>query len=261
MASLLIFLSAGLFLSGGKPVTARTETRTRPSQVLSPVLIMSAFPLLTGGFIATGVDPATVISILIGAVVITWRIQRLHNARATQQQAATLGNFLGLCISTLRAGAPMTEAMDHALAGTPPAGGITDTLQTAARRARSGGSGQAVLIDAPIADLQRLGTLWETSEKHGIPLVRLLEQMRTRIDARQRHRQATSAQLQGPQATAVILALLPLAGILMGTVMGADPLGFLTGGGLGGLLLVVGVSLVAGGFVMTQKILEGANPS
>jgi tight adherence protein B len=47
----------------------------------------------------------------------------------------------------------------------------------------------------------------------------------------------------------------------MGTVMGADPIGFLTGGGIGGVLLVIGVGLVAAGFAMTQKILEGANPS
>lgn len=82
-----------------------------------------------------------------------------------------------------------------------------------------------------------------------------------RIDARDRHRAATAAQLQGAQATAVILALLPVAGIAMGTVMGADPIGFLTGGGIGGVLLVIGVGLVAAGFAMTQKILEGANPS
>ena len=47
----------------------------------------------------------------------------------------------------------------------------------------------------------------------------------------------------------------------MGTAMGADPVGLLTGGGIGGVLLVVGVAFGASGFIMTQKILEGASPS
>ncbi len=261
MVPALVCLAAAILLVGSKPAGRRRAASKHPKQTLSPALIMGAFPLLSGGFIATGVDLATVVAIIIAGVTITWRVRRSRALRITEKQAGTVGSFLGLCTGTLRAGAPMTQAMDHALRSLPPTPGITEVLQTAARRARSGGSGQAVLIDAPVTDLQRLGTLWEASEKHGIPLVRLLEQMRMRIDARDRHRTATAAQLQGAQATAVILALLPVAGIAMGTVMGADPIGFLTGGGIGGVLLVIGVGLVAAGFAMTQKILERANPS
>lgn len=260
MVPALICLAAAILLPATKPAGAREILGKAPGEELSPALIMGTFPLVSGGLIAIGADPATMLALIIGGVSITWRIRRTHTLRTTQKQAGALGSFLGLCTGTLRAGAPMSDAMDHALRSLPATTGITEILQTAARRARSGGSGQAVLIDAPLSDLQRLGTLWEASEKHGIPLSRLLEQMRLRIDARQRHRLATAAQLQGAQATAVILALLPVAGIAMGTVMGADPIGFLTGGGIGGVLLVIGVGLVAGGFVMTQKILEGANP-
>lgn len=260
MVPALVALASGILLLGGRPVVARVATRTQAHQTLPPALVMGAFPVLTGAFIATGIDPATVIAVLIAATVLAWRLRRTHLLGSMRRQVDALGDFLGLCTSTLRAGAPMAQAMDHALSSVPPTPGITEALQTAARRARSGGSGQAVLIDTDSTDLQRLGTLWEASEKHGIPLVRLLEQMQRRIDSKKRHQAAAAAQLQGPQATAVILALLPLAGIAMGTVMGADPLGFLTRGGLGGVLLVTGVALVAAGFVMTQKILEGANP-
>lgn len=47
----------------------------------------------------------------------------------------------------------------------------------------------------------------------------------------------------------------------MGTAMGANPLGLLTGGGIGGFLLVIGVGLDAAGFVLTHKILQSASPS
>lgn len=261
MAPALVLLALALLIAGTGPAGGRGVVRQQRGESLPPVVIMAAFPVLTGMFIASGIDAASVIALLIGGAVVAWRVRRTHALKTGRKQAGVLASFLGLCTGNLRAGAPMAEAMDYALANVSPVGGVTEVLGTAARRARFGSGGPAVLIDAQATDLRRLGTLWEVSEKQGIPLVRLLEQMRIRIDARERHRKATSAQLQGPQATAVILALLPLAGILMGTAMGADPIGFLTGGGLGGVLLVTGVSLVAGGFVMTQKILEGANPT
>ena len=69
---------------------------------------------------------------------------------------------------------------------------------------------------------------------------------------------ATRAALAGPQTTAVVLALLPLAGVLMGTAMGANPVAFLAGGGLGGVLLTVGTALVCAGVVVSQRIIQGA---
>lgn len=261
MVSVLIFLALAVVSSGAGPVSGRGIDGHQRGQPLPPATVVAAFPVLTGVFIAMGSDPASVIAVLIVSSVIVWRIRRTHELRAERMQALGLAGFLGLCTGNLRAGAPMVDAMDYALANISLAGGAAEALRTSARRARFGGGGAAVLIDAQSADLQRLGTLWDVSEKHGVPLVTLLDQMRTRIDAGERHRRATAAQLQGPQATAVILALLPLAGVLMGTAMGADPIGLLTGGGLGGVLLVSGVLLVAAGFVMTQKILEGATPS
>ena len=79
-----------------------------------------------------------------------------------------------------------------------------------------------------------------------------------RLDASRRHQQSTAASLQGPQATATVLACLPIAGIAMGGAMGANSLGFLLGGGLGGILLVVGVALACGGFAWSRVIIRKA---
>ena len=55
------------------------------------------------------------------------------------------------------------------------------------------------------------------------------------------------AGLAGARATAAVLAGLPLLGVGLGQLIGADPLGFLLSGGLGGWLLFVGVTLACCG--------------
>lgn len=56
----------------------------------------------------------------------------------------------------------------------------------------------------------------------------------------------------------MILAVLPAAGLLLGSAMGANPIDFLLHTGLGGILLVMGVGLTCGGFVWSRKIIEAA---
>lgn len=248
--------SPGPLASGPRARGEKLQPQRRASW-----LIVLLFPMATVAFVVIGVDAATMIALFMVLFVVVWRIKAQQKRTTATKQATALAGFLGLCAGNLRAGAPMVEAMDHALANTPAEKTLKEALGSAARRARSGGGGHAVLAEAEIPDLKRLGTLWSTSEKHGIPLVTLIEQMRQRIDARERHHAATRAALQGPQATAVILSLLPVAGVLMGTAMGADPVAVLTGGGLGGVMLVVGVGLGVAGFIITQKILENASPS
>lgn len=149
-------------------------------------------------------------------------------------------------------------AVDQLDTHAPPE--LREVLRTTTGHIRHGGSGARVLLDAAPAlpELGDVGALWSLADRHGIPLAPLMEQAQARLDARARHRAATAASLQGPQATAVVLTLLPVAGVGMGTAMGADPLGFLFGGGLGGILLVVGTGLAGAGFLWSRRIITGA---
>lgn len=258
MVYALGLLSMAVLISGSTGPGARTRPPT-PGKGVHLLALIALFCLATVLFIV--VDAYTMIAGIIIATTLFWYLRQTHVAAQRTKQSLQLASFLSLCAGNLRAGVTMVDAMDYALDNTTPDKFLSPTLQTAARQARSGGSGPRVLIDASLPDLQRLGHLWETSERHGIPLVALIDQMRSRISSKQRHGESTRAALQGPQATAVILTVLPLAGLLMGTAMGANPLGLLTGGGLGGFLLVIGVGLDAAGFVVTHKILQSASPS
>ena len=91
-----------------------------------------------------------------------------------------------------------------------------------------------------------------------MPIAGLLAAARDEIDTSLRHRAATDAALAGPKTTAVVLAALPLAGIAMGGAMGAHPVAFLTGPGIGGVLLVVGSALVCAGVIASGEIIRRA---
>jgi tight adherence protein B len=62
------------------------------------------------------------------------------------------------------------------------------------------------------------------------------------------------AQLAGPRATARMLATLPLIGLAMGMLMGADPLQWLLGTAPGLLCLLGGALLTVAGMAWTGRI-------
>ena len=64
-------------------------------------------------------------------------------------------------------------------------------------------------------------------------------------------------QLAGPRATARTLATLPLIGLLLGVLMGADPIGWLLGSALGLGCLAGGAVLTGLGILWTSRIAAG----
>jgi tight adherence protein B len=232
--------------------------RTRSRSLLPFALGAGATVLLLPGSLSV------VFTALLIAGTTGWAVHDVRTRRRTHHREVVTAAFLGHLTGELRAGGAVSAAMEHATANlpenTPPE--LRSVLQQVCGHIRRGVSGAHILADnaGTTPELAGLGTLWSLAERHGLPLAPLVEQAQLRIDTRLRHRTSTAATLQGPQATAVILSLLPLAGIAMGTAMGADPLGLLLGGGSGGLLLAVGTSLVAAGFVWSRHIIRRAAP-
>jgi tight adherence protein B len=101
---------------------------------------------------------------------------------------------------------------------------------------------------------------WSLAERHGIPLAELLGQAHEDIRWRVRFAAGVRAELAGPRATAAVLTALPLLGIGLGQLVGADPVGVLRSGVLGQVLLVAGVALVAAGHAWSERILSSAVP-
>lgn len=201
------------------------------------------------------------LAIIIVGVCATWYIRDVLAAGSRRRGQRAVAAFLSVTTADLRAGATLAGAWSRGVEMLPDTAPphIRQPLAAASVLARRGGSIHSALADAD-PELKSLGELARLSEQHGIALAGLLEQAANRLDTLRRHTQETAASLQGPQATALVLTCLPLAGIGMGSAMGADPLGFLLGGGLGGVLLVVGTALSCGGFAWSRLIIRKAAP-
>ncbi|WIM71171.1 type II secretion system F family protein [Corynebacterium suedekumii] len=248
-----------LLLAAACVVTAAPSPRTR---LLPPAAMQWTrwlIPFSVGAgltvFLLLG-RLSVAVATLTAGLTLVWTVRDTRQRARTRRREAATVTFLGHLIGELQAGSPTGQALTRAVAEIPDSAPpeLSRTLRLLAADPR------AIRDDPGPPELATLRSLWELADRRGLPLVPLMQQARAGIDARVRHRGATTATLQGPQATAVILTLLPVAGVGMGTAMGADPLGFLFGGGLGGILLVAGVGLASAGFAWSRHIITKAAP-
>ncbi|MFH0412947.1 type II secretion system F family protein [Corynebacterium sp. L4756] len=260
----LLILTLGILLPS-KPSATRIAGSYKPesgrfSRGIPPWAILAAVFIAVFLFMVIGR-----ITVVIAALIIVITIA--HHVSSARQRSSQLhaedavAKLLGTMTADLRAGssvpAALTRGADDLATSTSAPSVLKTAVATAAVLAHRGGSISTVLKKSH-PQLKALGALCSLSERHGIPLSDVFDQAHNQIDSRKRHRSATAASLQGPQATAIVLALLPFAGIFMGTIMGANPAGFLLGGGLGGMLLVIGVGLVCAGFTWSRKLISNA---
>jgi len=108
------------------------------------------------------------------------------------------------------------------------------------------------------AGLHRLAMCWQVSERSGSSLAPAVARLTATLRDEEQVRREVAAQLAGPRATAVLLALLPLFGLSMGSALGADPLAVLLGTPIGRGCLAVGVLLEAIGLLWTARITRRA---
>lgn len=243
------FRAAGLW-------PAATPGRVRRAWAAGPALAGAVLGLLVAG-------PGGAFA---GALV-AWTVRRRHRAsRAVAAAARTtdqLGAAVGRITDELRAGSHPAAALDGVASDGPDAHGL---LAPAAAAARLGDGVPPALRRAATgrpevaADLERLAAAWALADQHGIPLADLLGGTCTDIRWRARFGNTVRAQLAGPRATAAVLTALPVLGLGLGQLIGADPIEVLRSGLLGQTLLVLGVVLAAAGTAWTDQILRAAVP-
>ena len=152
----------------------------------------------------------------------------------------------------LRAGQPPSAALLIS-AGTPPV-----WPSTLAALRLDGDIPEALRVDAQVHPVLRsLAACWEVGSASGSGLAAAVQRLAEASRAAEEVRGELDVQLAGPRATARTLATLPLIGLLLGVLMGADPVGWLLGSALGVGCLAGGALLTGLGILWTSRIAAG----
>ncbi|WKD56726.1 Bacterial type II secretion system protein F domain protein [Corynebacterium capitovis DSM 44611] len=254
----LLWLAGAALISPIPPSRRLGGRYPRSRRALIPTLGGAVAAVALASIVA---DRATVV--ISGCIVAATVIRTLSRRRQVKQRTRSrefIAGFLGHLVSHLQAGSSLFDATaasaERLPTDTPP--GLIREIRRAVAAAQSGGAPEHALTSADTPELREVGALWALATSRGLPIAELLRGSRDRIDHELRHHAATEAALAGPKTTAVVLSALPLAGIAMGTAMGAHPLRILFGGGVGGILLLVGTILVCAGYLACAYIIEGA---
>ena len=194
----------------------------------------------------------------IAALTAEARRRRRCRQRHRAAEAAALEGALDILVGELRIGAHPVAAFDAAAAEVD--GAVAASLRTVAARARMGADVAAGLRSVAVrsalpAHWQRLALCWQLAQSHGLAIATLMHTAQRDIVARERFSAQVTAGMAGARTTATVLAALPLLGVGLGELIGAQPLRFLFSGGQ--WLLVAGVTLTCLGLAWSDRITGG----
>lgn len=171
------------------------------------------------------------------------RAGREHRERMRDIQALTA------LATELRAGHPLDVALRHA-------GGVPCVWPTAISAARFGTDiAGALRVDArsrPV--LLPLAACWQVGSVSGAGLARTVEELARSGRASEDTRAQLDAHLASARASMRVLASLPVLGIAMGTLLGAAPIPWFTGTGIGRITLACGLALTVLGICWSRRI-------
>lgn len=249
--------------AGGVLVADADRSLRRLGTSVSPESRQPPAPPLPRAVPAAAVGVAGVVllgSVLLGlaavvaAATVIRAVRRRSRRRAADAASESVAELLAGFAAELRAGARPDEGLRAAAVAVPRLpdllGRATDPVPVLV--AAAGDPGAAALAD--------LATAWRVAETTGAGLAAVSTRLAESARADLAVRRAVAAELAGPRATATLLAGLPAAGVLLGTALGADPLGFLLGRTTGRACLLAGVLLVAAGTAWTDSVAARAEP-
>lgn len=261
-------VGAGLRLQAVLPEARRPVGLPR-----SRLLLVLVLPVVLATAALVGVVPGLLLGGAGGAAVRLMRSRRAAALRRDERARAV--EACGVLAGELRAGRGPAEALAAAAElATGPSG---RALAAAAASARLGGDVAGALrptssgAGAPAAGtpadsavarlLDALAVCWTVCAASGSGLAAAVERLEGGLRAEQDQRRAVEAELAGPRATALLLAGLPCAGLLLASGLGADPLHVLLETPVGLVCLTGGLLLDGVGLWWTGRLVARAGGS
>ncbi len=184
---------------------------------------------------------------------------------ATRRSARTHDRDLSAALRLLRAELDVGSSGHSALlAAAATAGVYRPAFEACAQAARDGDDVVAAISTSGTAtprELLLVAQTWQLADSLGVPIADVLARVDNDVAARRTQARVVASALAGPRSSAVLLAGLPVLGILLGTAMRAHPLRVLFDSVGGQLLLCAGVLLDAAGVLWTNRLITSAERS
>ncbi|MHB1065916.1 MAG: type II secretion system F family protein [Candidatus Nanopelagicales bacterium] len=176
------------------------------------------------------------------------RVGPAARRRSARDRARTV-QAIGALAAELASGQPPAPAL-AAAAGEPA------VWPAALAAAASGRDVAAALREDSAArpPLAHLAACWEVAATSGTGLAVAVERLAAATRAAEEVRVELEGQLAGPRSTARMLGLLPVVGLGLGTMLGADAVGWLLGTPAGWASLGTGIGLTVLGQAWTGRI-------
>jgi tight adherence protein B len=255
LAVLLAALGAALAVTS--PRRPDPRVRRRPPWTRHP-----GAGLVVGLLAAVAAAPALVDGLRLlltlvlvgGAAAVLVLVRRARVARAAERRRARVVDVCEALAGELRAGQPVVAAVEHAVQVWPElepvavAARLGADVPAALRRlaARSGAEG-----------LRNVASAWQVSQSSGGGLATALSQVADSARERAATRQLVRGELASAQATARLVALLPLVSLAMSAGIGGDPWHFLLATPLGVACLAAGGACAFAGLLWIDRIAAG----
>lgn len=254
-----LFLAAALLVIPPHP---------RRRLLLGPARNIPAVPVAVAGtalgliLALTTSPPLTVAAMSVVALAASRRRASLRR-RQRRQEGEAMTVVLETVVGELRVGAHPLQAFG--IAAVEVSGSVGAALRAITARVELGADIDygltAVAAESAVPFYwDRIAVCWRLASDHGLAMATLMRAAQRDIADRQRFSSRVDASLAGARATAAILAGLPVMGILLGELVGARPVVFLLGGGLGGWMLMIGTGLIAAGVLWADRIVNRLAP-
>lgn len=193
----------------------------------------------------------------IVGVTLWMRSSRNRLQRRRAAESAALQGALDVLVGELRVGAHPVAAFGVAAGEVD--GAVAASVRAVAARARLGADVAAGLHSVSRRSLlpahwRRLAVCWQLAQDHGLAIATLMQTAQRDIVERERFSAKVDAGMTGARTTAAVLAGLPLLGVGLGELIGADPVSFLLSSAVGGWILVIGVTLACSGLLWSDRI-------
>ena len=189
--------------------------------------------------------------VLAAAAAVGVLVRRAARARAAERRRALVVDTCEVLVGELRAGQPLLTSLEHCVEVWPEMGPVV----VAGRLGADVPAALRLLGALPGAEgLREVASAWHVAQRSGSGLAVALGQVAATARQRQATRHLVAGELASAQATARLVALLPVAALAMAGGIGGRPWGFLLGTPVGLACLAAGLASAFAGLLWIDRI-------